>query len=172
MKKIRFIANCAVAAALAVCAGCASGKSGKPEIPEEDTFTPIRAKYRSLTPSDLTAAPEVLRIAVVDVAFQDGKAAFGFLPGEYRPQTGFCHLLAEKVPAAGIHELVEAIDPYVDRMPFGILFTYGGRPTSAPDVAESLPPDYAAFFQEFRAAMEKEDIDFVCLLPAKVTFLK
>lgn len=172
MKRIRFIANCAVAAALAVCAGCASGKSRKPEISEEDAFTPIRAKYRSVTPADLAAAPDVLRIAVIDVAFEDGKASFGFLPGAYRPATGFCELLAEKVTTRGIRELIEAIDPYVDRMPFGILFTYGGRPTSSPDVVETLPSDFAAFFQEFRDAMAKEDIEFICLLPEKVTFLR
>ena len=172
MSRKRFISHFALVAALAVCAGCASDKSRKPEIAEEDAFTPIRAKYKTVAASEIPTSPEILRVAIIDVEFQGSKAKFSFLPGAYRPRTGFCQLLAEKTTASDIAGLVAALDPYVDRMPFGVIFTYGGRPTSSPEVAESLPPDYAGFFQEFREAMEKEDIEFLCLLPEKVTFLR
>lgn len=161
--------------ALSLQSGCMlfQGKPAEPApVGEGETFTPIRTKYKVVTSADLPVTEDALQIAVVDIVFEGSEAKLGFLPAKYRPRTGFCQLTQAKKEAKTIAELVQTIDFYVDRMPFAILFTCNGRATSDPDVAETLPLAYEDFFADFQAAMKAEDIDFVCLLPEKVTFLK
>lgn len=148
-----------------------SNVSDSPEIPEEETFSPIRTKYRTVTSRDL-GSTETLRIAVVDVDFEGDVLRMGFEPAVFRPQTGLCQLLGNRKEANSLAALIQAIDPYIDRMPFGVMFTYRGRPTSSPDVSAVLPESYAAFYREFQAAMSAEDVDFVCLLPEKAVFVR
>lgn len=155
--------------------GCASTKPAAPapiSVGEGEIFTPIRTKYKVLRPAELPSGVDTLQLAVVDVRFDGGQIGIGFLPGQYRVQSGFCQIPKARVEVASLAELVTAMDPYIDRMPFAVLFTCNGRATSDPAVVDSLPEAYTDFFQEFQAVMREEDIDFVCLLPDKITFLK
>ncbi len=167
------IAPLLLAAVLA--GGCAS--SSPKDKPEENAvdpakaFTPIRAKFSTVSPADL-GDMESLRIAVIDADFTDGVASLGFVPGIYRPANGVCELLETRLNCASIAELVKAIDRHVDRMPFGILFTYRGRLASDADISRDLPPAYGDFYRGFLAAMKEEGIDFVPLVPSKVIFLR
>ena len=175
MKTNRFPYFAVSVAALVLVNGCAvfgSKKAETPALGEEEAFTPVRSKYMAVTPADLPATMEAMRIAVVDVDFKGGTARLGFFPAVFHPKTGFCQILEERAEADSIAALVKAIDPYIDRMPFCVLFTYAGKPTSDPDVAETLPPAYADFFRQFQTAMKDEDIDFLCLLPESATFLR
>lgn len=166
-----FLLVVAAAAALSGCALFGSKGSDSPEIPEEEAFSPIRTKYRTVTSRDL-GSTEVLRIAVVDVNFEGDEMRMEFEPAEFRPQTGLCQLLGGRKEPKSLAALVAAIDPYIDRMPFGVLFTYRGRLTSSPEVSATLPEAYTAFYREFQAAMRAEDIDFVCLLPERAVFVR
>ena len=162
------------AAALALAAGCASSRSKEPATPpvdEADAFTPIRVKYATATPADLGEI-ETLRIAVVDADFTGDVARMAFIPASYRPINGVCQLLGERVECDSIAGLVKAIDAHVDRMPFGILFTFRGRLATDSAVANSLPAAYHDFYAGFQSAMKTEDIDYVLLMPEKVVFLR
>ena len=162
------------AAALAIAAGCASSRNKEdapPPVDEASAFTPIRAKYSTATPSDLGGV-ETLRIAVVDVDFVGDAARMAFIPALYRPLNGVCQLLEERTECDTITSLIKAIDAHVDRMPFGILFTYRGRLATDGAVANSLPAAYHDFYTGFQAAMKTEDIEYVVLMPEKVVFLR
>ena len=159
---------------LCLAAGCASSHSSKdgerPVVDEADAYTPIRVKYSVATPSDLVREDQIL-IAVVDADFAGGAAKLGFFPAHYQPRSGLCQIIGERRECASVAELVHAIDERVDRMPFGVLFTYRMRPASQVDVSHGLPPAYSAFCLEFRSTMREEDIDFVTLVPDQVVFL-
>lgn len=162
-----------LSAVLAIATGCASsGSDGDADsVDEADAFTPIRAKYATVTPSDLVGSDQIT-VAVVDADFTDGSAKLGFFPAAYHPHDGLCQMIGDMRECPSVAELVKAIDRRVDRMPFGILFTYRMRPASQQEVASSLPPAYAAFYREFQSAMKAEDIEFVTLMPENVVFLK
>ncbi len=160
--------------ALGLAAGCASSRSDKDAaspVDEADAFTPIRAKYSAVTPADLAHVDQLL-VAVVDADFSEGVASLGYFPAQYQPRNGLCQIVAERRAYPSVAELVAAIDRRVDRMPFGVLFTYRMRPASRGDVTDGLPPAYSAFVRDFQSAMRAEDIDFVTLLPEEIVFLK
>lgn len=159
--------------ALGLAVGCASSRSDKgadSPVDEADAFTPIRAKYSAVTPSDLAHVDQLL-IAVVDADFTDGVARLAYFPAQYQPRNGLCQIIEGRRVCASVAELVAAIDRRVDRMPFGILFTYRMRPASHDDVNGSLPPAFSAFVRDFQAAMRAEDIEFVTLLPEEIVLM-
>ena len=158
--------------AAASLSGCASRRPEAEEpVDPDNAFTPIQAKYSAVTPADLGETGP-LRIAVVDVDLDGPSARLAFLPGSYRPANGICQLLSDREECPSVAALVKAIDRRVDRMPFGILFTYRGRLASDSAVARGLPAAYGDFYGEFQAAMKAEDIDYVLLVPEKVVFLR
>lgn len=158
----------------AFAAGCASSRQ-QDEAPnpvdEASAFTPIRVKYATATPADL-AGVDTVRIAVVDVDFSGDVARMALVPASYRPLNGVCQLLEERTECDAIADLVKAIDAHVDRMPFGVLFTYKGKVSTDSAVMRDLPPAYGDFYASFQAAMKAEDIDYVLLMPEKVVFLR
>ncbi len=169
----RVLLRYAVLATLGLAVGCASSRSDKeadPSIDEADAFTPIRAKYSAVTPADLGHVDQLL-IAVVDADFSEGVARLAFFPAQYQPRNGLCQIVGERRPCSSVAELVAAIDRRVDRMPFGILFTYRMRPASQGAVNLALPPAYSAFVRDFQSAMRAEGIEFVTLLPDEIVLL-
>ena len=173
MHKIDFALFASLVVLLALGSGCASSRSEEdPVVSEEEAFTPIRAKYRAVTPGDLPVTTEALRVAVVDLSVSGENARLSFFPALYRPKSGYCEMLAPRKEASGVAALVKAIDPYVDRMPFGVLFTSGGRVASDPDTAAALPAAFSDLYAQFQEEMRKADIEFVCLMPPSVTFLQ
>ena len=169
----RVLLRVAAFAVLGLAVGCSSSRSKDSEpspVDEADAFTPIRAKFSVVTPSDLAHVDQLL-IVVVDADFPNGAARLSYFPANYQPRGGLCQVIAERRACSSVAELVAAIDRRVDRMPFGILFTYRMRPASQGDVNSGLPPDYSAFVRDFQAAMRAADIEFVMLLPEEVVFL-
>ncbi len=157
---------------------CATSKSGKesdvPAVDPAEALSPIRTDRSLLSNREKDLAQyDMLRVAIVDMDENDkGEPVFAFVPAKYYPNRDYCRFAGEKKTCATIGKLVTAIDPYIDRMPFGILFTYQGRLATSQEVAERLPSSYQAFFMEFKDAMRGEDIDFVVLGPANIEFFK
>ena len=159
--------------ALGIAAGCSSSRSKDSEqdaVDEADAFTPIRAKYSAVTPADLHQLDQLL-VAVVDADFSEGVARLEYFPAQYQPRNGLCQIVGKRRVCSSVAELVAAIDQRVDRMPFGVLFTYRMRPASQGDVNHALPPAYSAFIRDFQSAMRAEDIEFVTLLPEEIVIL-
>ncbi len=154
---------------LLACSGCrlpwGARKGDAPVAGLE--LTPIRTKHRYVTSADLPQ-PQ-LRVALVDVILKGEKASTTLTVGMFRPRDGLLKTEAPLKPCPSIQALVAALDPYVDRMPVGLILTINGE---IPGKGGEPPPAFGAVASQLQKALEKEEISYAFIVTADLHVLQ
>lgn len=170
MKRTPAILPATLACALLLASpGCALFRSSKPKEanPSDLPLTPVRTSHRYVMPSDLQ--PRQLRVALIDVDLRKETTRTSLTVGMLQPHEGLLTLETPTRTCTTIQQLVQTLDPYLDRMPVGLVLTEGGR---VPGAQGEPPAAFGAFVSQLQEALDKEKILFAFILPKELHLVR
>jgi len=149
--------------------GCSmlGGSKPKSEPSGDLVLSPIRTSNHYISTTEL---PQLqLRTALVEVTLRDDKVGMVLTVGMLRPHEGLFKMESTPQPCTSLQALIEALDPYIDRMPIGLILTVDGE---LPGVHGEPPAAFGAYVGQLLAELTQEQILCTFILPQELHIVR
>ena len=166
-----------IAAVALVCLSCAScslfsSEKGKDSSRETSytPLTPIRKKRdsRYVVARDLNQVE--VRVALVNVISSSRSAEATFIVGSYFPYEGTFRGKGAPIPCASIQGVIDELDPYIDRMPIGLIMTDNGHIPGLDGLDPSK--EFVAYVAELQRELTKAEFLYAFIVPHDFVVVK